>query len=163
MLVIQNAVLRFLSLPNIQGIKARLLRFCHKQQQPRAVLAAEVAPAAQEAEAAVSLPAEKELREDDLYPAQDDTEDRFAAWEAEQNEKLHEAERLEQKGLMLLSKSALLRAAITCDNRGDTFIANELRELAQNADANTSPHTATGDGTPILRLVGSDIPAKRGA
>jgi hypothetical protein len=162
MLVIQNAVLRFLAVSNIQGIKSRLLQCCRKHT-PQVVRAAEVTEPAQQPASTEQAPPEDEIREDDLYPAPDDTEDRFAAWETEQNERLHEAEVFEQKGLILVRKAALLRAAIQCDNRGDTFVANELRELAQNLDADPSTDTVTGDGAPILRLVGTDGPVKRGA
>jgi hypothetical protein len=149
MLAIQNAVLRFLAVANIQAIKARLLQFCRKHT-PRA-------------EPTVQAPTEEEIREDDLYPATDDTEERFAAWESEQKEKVHQAEQLEQQGLKLLSRAALLRAAIKCDNRGDSFVGSELRELADNVGNDFGIETTTSDGTPILRLIGTDGPTKRGA
>jgi hypothetical protein len=154
MLAIHNAVLRFFAVANIQAVKERLSSLCRRQTQ-----------LAQEAKPVDKASAEEEIREDDLYPAFDDTEDRFAAWEAEQNEKLHEAETLEQQGLALLSKAALLRAAIKCDNRADTFVAGELRELADNvrSDATTTTPADTNGTGPILRLVGTEVPAKRGA
>jgi hypothetical protein len=100
-------------------------------------------------------PTEDEIREDDLYPAQVDTEDRLATLECEHTAKVHEADQVEQQGLILLRKVVLLRAAITCDNRRDTFVATELRELAETLGSDPTDEAlagAVGD-TPVLRLV----------
>jgi hypothetical protein len=75
------------------------------------------------------------LTEDDDTSAGDSgPEDQFANWDTDRADKLHQAEAYEQQGLRLLAKAALLRVAIKCDSRGETFIAEELREHAHVLD-----------------------------
>jgi hypothetical protein len=143
-----------------QAIKARLLQFCGRHA-PQVIPAALVTLPLEQPAATEPGPTEDEIREDDLYPAQVDTEDRFAALECEHTEKLHEADQVEQQGLTLLRKAALLHAAITCDNRGDTFVGTELRELAESLDSdptNEAPVAAVVD-SPVLRLIAARPPA----
>src|SRR5947209_6475045 len=107
MLAIQNAVLRFLAVSNSQAIKPTLLRLCRKQRlqptQPPQPVPQQPAPTEPTEDTTA-------IQEDDLYPAENAAEDRFAAWEADHDEKLHQAEMLEDKGLILFRKAALLRA-----------------------------------------------------
>jgi hypothetical protein len=113
---IQNTVRRLFTMTTLLTLKAALLRACRKQATAQVIQSTEPAPEIV-AECTVAGP-------------DDDTEDRFAAWESDRDEKLHEAEECELQGLRLLSRAALLHAALRCDDRGETFVAEELREHA---------------------------------
>jgi hypothetical protein len=125
MLAIQNAMRRFLIFANLNVVKHALLRMCRKPAvqviTPKSVIEPAIEPAME-----VTPNTEVE-----------DTEDRFAAWEDDRDEKLHQAEVFEEQGLRLLAKATLLRVAIRCDDRGEVFIAEELREHAQTLDNET--------------------------
>jgi hypothetical protein len=118
MLAIHNAMRLFTIATNLRVIRDALLRLCRRQPQP-------IEPIEPIEPAAVTTP------EAAVYVEEEDTEAPFAAWEAERNEKLYQVQDYEQQGLNLLGKAALLRAAIRCDDRGETFIAEELREQAK--------------------------------
>jgi hypothetical protein len=85
----------------------------------------------------VTAPSQPELTvteepADDMpYEEPDEVEGTFAAGDTERGEKLQEALDCEKNGLRLLAKATLLRVAIQCDDRGETFHAKELRERAQ--------------------------------
>ena len=115
MRAIQSAMQRFLIFANLNVVRQSLLRLCHR---PKVQV---IKP-----EPAIDVAAES-----------DDTEEKFAAWESDRDEKLHQAEMLEEQGLRFLAKATLLRIAIRCDDRGETFIAEELREHAQTLDNET--------------------------
>jgi hypothetical protein len=116
MQAIQNTMRRLFAMTALLTIKAALLRAFGKQAMARVVPAREPVP---------------EIVTECAYAGSDvDTEDRFAAWEADRDRKMHEAEEYERQGLRLLSRAALLRVALRCDDRGETFIAQELREHA---------------------------------
>jgi hypothetical protein len=115
MQAIHNTVRRLFAMTTLLTIKAALLRACRMPQTPHVIQPTEPAP---------------EIVTECTAAGADDTEDRFAAWEADRDEKLHEAEECELQGLRLLSRAALLHAALRCDDRGETFIADELREHA---------------------------------
>jgi hypothetical protein len=116
MQAIQNTVRRLFAMTTLLTIKAALLRACGKQATAQVIQSAE--------------PASEIVTECTVAGTDEDTEDRFAAWEADRDQKLHEAEECELQGLRLLSRAALLHAALRCDDRGETFVADELREHA---------------------------------
>ena len=116
MQTIQNTVRRLFAMTTLLSIKAALLRACRKQSPPQVIQFSEPAP--------------EIVTESTVAGTEDDTEDRFAAWESVREERQHEAEECERQGLRLLSRAALLHAALRCDDRGETFIAEELREHA---------------------------------
>lgn len=92
-------------------------------------------------------------------PYADDTEDRFLAWEAARGETLQQAEDCERQALRLLARAALLRTAVKYDDRGETYIADELREHADEV-----PEFEAAWCRPQLRLVtGDDASTQRGA
>jgi hypothetical protein len=150
MLAIRNTVRQMFAMTTLLTIKAALLRACGKQppqsiQRPEAV--ADTAPT------------------DALYVDEDDPEETFAEWEAARNEMLHQVQDYEQRGLDLLAKAALLRAALKCDDRGESFIAEEIREQAEaiGGTSITEVPSDTWDG-PILDIVAAhDVPAQVGA
>jgi hypothetical protein len=106
-------------LPSISRLVARLR---HKLTM--------VTPAPSQSELAVA----EAPNDEPPYDEPDEVEDTFAAWDTERGEKLQEALDCEKKGLRLLAKATLLRVAIQCDDRGETFHAEELRERAQILD-----------------------------
>jgi hypothetical protein len=116
MLAIRNIVRQMFAMTTLLTIKAALLRACGKQPQQ----------SIQQREPVTGTPPI-----DELYVEVDDPEESFAAWDAARNERLHQVQQYEQQGLSLLSKAALLRAAILCDDRGETFLAEEIREQAE--------------------------------
>ena len=116
MQAIQNTVRRSFTLTTLLTIKAVLLRACRRQVQPQVTPGTEPVP---------------EIGAESAGSETDDTDDRFAAWESVRDERLHEAEECERQGLRLLSRAALLHAAVRSDDRGETFIADELREHAE--------------------------------
>ena len=119
MLAIRNTVRQMFAMATRLTIKAALLRACGKQPPQ---------PTPQRAPDA-ETPSTREL-----YVAEDDPEEAFAEWEADRNEKLHRVQDYEQRGLELLGKAALLRSALQCDDRGETLLAEELREQAEAMD-----------------------------
>jgi hypothetical protein len=106
--------------------------------------------------------------EDDteVYAEEADPEEAFREWEAQRNERLVRIQDLEQQGLVLLGKAALLRAAVKCDDRGEGFFADELRDQADKIDASTLNEVpaCAGEG-PMLRLArfADEAPLPRGA
>src|SRR5579859_5174862 len=116
MVAMRKAVQRFIALLTVQHVKAGLLKIIYRQPQP----------SADDSEGS-----DKPVDEAP-YAEPDDAEEKFAAWEDERNDKLRHATDLEQQGVRLLAQAALLRAAIKCEDRGETFIAQELRELADD-------------------------------
>jgi hypothetical protein len=150
MVAIQNAVRRFFSIQAMLTVKHALLRICRKQGQP----------------VQVSEPTVETAPEVEICVAEDDTEERFAAWEDSRAEKLQQAESHEQQGLRLLEKAALLRAAVHCDDRGETFIAQELRDQADGigSESFTDVPADTISESPRLRIVtGDEVPVQGGA
>jgi hypothetical protein len=147
MVAMRMAVQRFLALLTVQHIKAGLLKIIfHRQTQHTA-----------------QTDASGSSTDEPLYAEPDDTEDKFAAWENERNDKLRQAADLEQQGVHLLAQAALLRASMKCEDRGESFMAEELRELA---DDNTpcAPSDTVAYDRPILRIaVAEDEPLPRGA
>jgi hypothetical protein len=137
MRTLQDAVvqcwLAFIGLPTITRIVAHL-----RHQQPVPVPAP--APSQPRPALTPSQPeptAIEELTEDEPYQQPEEPEeleDTFAAWDTDRAERLQEAVECEQKGLRLLAKATLLRVAIQCDDRGETFHAEELRERAEILD-----------------------------
>ena len=150
MLAIRNTVRQLFAMTTLLTIKAALLRACGKQPpQPiqRPELAADTAPT------------------EELYVDENDSEETFAEWEADRNEKLHQVQDYEQRGLDLLAKAALLRAALRCDDRGETFIAEEIREQAE-AIGSQSITVVPSDTleSPVVDVVAAnDVPAQAGA
>ena len=116
MLAIRNTVRHLFAMTTLLTIKAALLRACGKQPTQ---------PIQQREPVADATPT------DELYVAENDPEEAFAEWEAARNEMLHRIQDHEQRGLELLGKAALLRAALKCDDRGETFLAEEIREQAE--------------------------------
>src|SRR5438132_11770256 len=112
MQTIQNTVRRLFAMATLLTIKAAVLRACGKLAVAQAIRPTE--------------PVSQVITERAADDTDDDTEERFAAWEAERDERLHEAKEYEEQGLRLLNRAALLRAAQRCDDRGETFIAAEL-------------------------------------
>ena len=144
MRAIQSAMQRFLIFANLNVVRQALLRLCRK-------------PKVQTIKPEPTI---------DVAAESDDTEEKFAAWETDRDEKLHQAETLEQQGLHLLAKAALLYTAIKCDDRGETFIAEELREHVDTIGR--EPATEVSDDTicdePTLRLIReNDLPTNCGA
>jgi hypothetical protein len=145
MRAIQNTMRRFLIVLNLHAIKDALLRVCRKRTP--AVI--------QPSEPVVETPPQ----DDEMYAEDDDVDERFAAWEEARSETLQQANDCERQALRLLSRAALLRAAVQCDDHGETFLAGELRAHANDVAVSQSAlnHTA-------LRLVGfDDTPAECGA
>ncbi len=145
MVTMRKAVQRFMALLTVASIKAGLLKIIFRHQ-----------PTTEQTDSSSSTDVS-------LYAEPDDTEEKFAAWEAERSEKLRHAADLEQQGVRLLSQAALLRASIKCEDRGETFIAEELRELADDNPPG-APIDAVAYDRPILRIAGvEDEPLPRGA
>jgi hypothetical protein len=65
---------------------------------------------------------------------------------------LDQAEDSEQQGLGLLAQAALLRAAIRCADRGQTDLAEKLRDDADNV----TTLELTGPRRPLVRIVEID-------
>jgi hypothetical protein len=148
MVAIRNAMRLFVIASNLRVVRDALLRLCRKQP-----------PTIQPIE-----PTADTVPEAAIYVEEDDAEETFAAWEADRNEKLYQVQDCEQQGLNLLSKAALLRAAVKCDDRGETFIAEELREQAEAIGSKciTEVPSDTWD-RPVLRVVAAnDVPAQPG-
>ena len=150
MLAIRNTVRQLFAMTTLLTIKAALLRTCGKQPpQPiqRPELAADTASM------------------DALYVDESDSEETFAEWEADRNEKLHQVQDYEQRGLDLLAKAALLRAALRCDDRGETFIAEEIREQAEaiGGTSITEVPSDNWDGPIRDAVAAQDVPAQVGA
>ena len=95
-----------------------------------------------------------------IYADEADAEEKFAAWEMERSEKLRKATEHEQHGLRFLAQAALLRASVKCEDRGESFIAEELRELAADTPL-PEPVPATAWDRPALRIFGADEPVNR--
>jgi hypothetical protein len=151
MRTIPNAVRRLFSVQGLLTIKAALLRLVFVPPAPQPTPLAEP-------ESSPPTPMSEEIETAEPSP-----DEKFAAWEAERAEKLDQASTYEQQGLRLLARAALLRASVKCDDRGETFIAEELRELADDAPA-TPPISDTAWERPTLRIVAADdTPANRGA
>ena len=143
MRAIRIAMRRYLAVSALLSFKDTLLRLCRKQ--------APIQP---------SAPTTRVKQQIELYVEAEDPEDQFAAWEAERDDRLHQAEEFEGQGLQLLGKAALLRTAIRCEDRGETFIAQELREHAQALGS--EPITEVPGDTldeQTLRLVTDNAPA----
>jgi hypothetical protein len=142
---IQNAVRRFFALSSLLTIKAALLRAC-RQPAPPIIAQPESAAAADTALAA----------ESDTDTAYEDAEDQLVAWETERASRLDQVESYEQQGRQLLAKAALLRAALTCEDRGETFIAEELREHAETLgrESTTEAVADTVSDCPTLEIIG---------
>jgi hypothetical protein len=116
MVAIHNTVRLFAIASNLRVVGDALRRLCRKQPaQPIRPCEPTTATAPEAA----------------VYVEEENPEEAFAAWEADRNEKLYVIQDNEQQGLNLLCKAALLRAALRCDDRGETFIAAELREQAE--------------------------------
>jgi hypothetical protein len=131
MQAIQNTVRRLFAMTTVLTIKAALLRACGKQVPSQVMQSTEPAP--------------EIVTECIVAGAEDETEDRFAAWEVDRDEKLHEAEEYELQGLRLLSRAALLHAAVRCDDRGETFLAEELREHATTIGSESDATAVSAD------------------
>jgi hypothetical protein len=143
MQTIRNALRRVLIAPNLVAIMEALLRL-RRNQMPPATGTTEPAP---------NPPPPEE------YTEEDDSEERFAGWETARAETLHEAGTCERQGLRLLARAALLRLAVQCDDAGETFIADQLREHAIEPPVPDSVWDR-----PPLRIVGTDnTPTQRGA
>ena len=145
MLTFRNALRRLLAVISLFGIDRAVARL-HQRQTPtpprEAAAAAAPNPLHDEPsrkgppyEAPPHERPDEPSCEETSYEESGDTEDTLAAWDTDRAERLHEAEQYEQQGLRLLAKAALLRVAIGCDGRGETFIAEELREHAQTLDS----------------------------
>ncbi len=146
MVVMRKAVQRFMAVLTLASIKAGLCSIIFRHR-----------PNTEQTEASSSS------TDESPYAEPDDTEEKFAAWEAERSEKLLHATDLEQQGVRLLSQAALLRASIKCEDRGETFIAEELRELADD-NQQGAPVEAIAYDRPILRIAGvEDEPLPRRA
>lgn len=149
MLTIQAAVHRFwlalISLTAVTWVRSKLL---HR------------ASAAERVASQPTMTIKEQVTE--MLSEPDHGDDAFAAWESERNEKLHEARQCEQEGLRLLNRATLLRVAIQCDDCGDTFHADELRERANGLNGHDF---ALEDSTPTdLRLFDSgETLVKQGA
>jgi hypothetical protein len=152
MLAIRNTVQRVFAMATLLTIKNALLRIYRKQpSQP-----------IQQREPATDIAPTGEL-----YATDDDPEETFADWEADRNEKLYQVQEYEQRGLDLLGKAALLRAALKCDDRGETFIAEEIREQAEAMGGKSITEVTSDTGErPILHVVAAgavatnDFPAQ---
>jgi hypothetical protein len=132
---------RFLVVLNLEVIKLALLRWRNKVAS------------------VFSRENESATENESLSLHGDDTEERFAAWEAARGEILDQAEGYEQEGVRLLARAALLRTSVKCDDRGESFIASELREHADDVSLRDA-----SSARPQLRLVGNEFsPANRGA
>jgi hypothetical protein len=148
---IPKAVRRLFSVQGLLTLKAALLRLVFVPPAPQPMPQAEP-------ECSASTPMPEEACTDEPSP-----DEKFAAWEAERAAKLDQASTYEQKGLRLLARAALLRASVKCDDRGETFIAEELRELADDTPP-TQPNSEAAWERPVLRIVAADdVPANRGA
>jgi hypothetical protein len=155
MLAIRNTVQRVFAMATLLTIKNALLCICRKQpsqpiQQREAVT--DIGPTG------------------GLYAIDDDPEETFADWEADRNEKLYQVQEYEQRGLDLLGKAALLRAALKCDDRGETFIAEEIREQAEAIGSKSITEVPSDTREcPILHAVAAgavatnDLPAQPAA
>lgn len=146
MVAMRKAVQRFMAFLTLASMKAGLLKIIFHRQQPNTEQADTITSA-----------------DESPYAEPDDTEEKFAAWEAERSEKLRQAADLEQQGLRLIASATLLRASIKCEDRGETFIAAELRELADDNQPG-APIEAVAYDRPILRIADvEDEPLPRGA
>ena len=150
MLAIRNTVRQMFAMTTLLTLKAALLRACGKQPPQ---------PIQQREPVAESPPT------DELYVAEDDPEETFAEWEAARNEMLHQVQDYEQRGLRLLSKAALLRAALKCDDRGETFVAEEIREQAEaiGSQSITEVPSDTWESPVVDVATTNDMPAPAGA
>ena len=150
MLAIRTTVQRVFAMATLLTIKDALLRVCRKQP----------AQPIQNGEPVADAPPTEEL-----YVAEDNPEEAFAEWEAARNQMLHQVQDYEQRGLDLLSKAALLRAALRCDDRGETFIAEEIREQAEaiGGTSITEVPSDTWDGPIRDAVAAQDVPAQVGA
>jgi hypothetical protein len=150
MLAIRNTVRQMFAMTTLLTLKAALLRACGKQPPQ---------PIQQREPVSDTSPA------DALYVEVDDPEETFAEWEAARNEMLHQVQDYERRGLDLLSKAALLRAALKCDDRGELFIAEEIREQAEaiGSQSITEVPSDTWESPVVDVAAANDVPAQAGA
>src|SRR4051794_36903084 len=117
MSAIQVVMSRFRLSARLRQLTATLRRLCRHQPVP----------------ACEEVPGQESVPEPALYAEPADAEEKFAAWEEERGRKLDRADECARQGLRLLARGVLLRAAVTCEDRGDVATAGELRQQAHEA------------------------------